>query len=84
MSNMQQNEDGSWSEATPLGWQGHGMDWEVYSKGEEGRSRYVACGYDEDILLATVKARTIWGLDRKMRREEKKHGLVRNGVLKDD
>lgn len=30
MPAMQQNPDGSWSEAVPLGWQGSGIDWEVY------------------------------------------------------
>lgn len=79
------NEDGSFSEAVPLGWQGHGIDWELYRRNEAGRARkgthHVANGYDEDVLIGSVRARTLWGLNRKMRRVEKTHDLPRNGVL---
>lgn len=50
---MQQNPDGSWSEMVPLGWQGSGIDWEVYGTGP-----YEAHGFDEDVLMAKVNAKT--------------------------
>lgn len=77
MSNMQQNPDGSWTEAEPLGWQGHGIDWEV----DLDHKPMCAEGYDEDVLVAKVTARTRIGLARKMRRAEKRAGLPRNSVL---
>lgn len=71
------SDDGSYSEAIPLGWQGHGIDWEVYSDEKPLR----AMGYDEDVLIAVVTASGPRRLNRKMRRAEKAHNLPRNGVL---
>lgn len=65
---QQQNPDGSWSPAVPLGWQG-GYDWEVY---DDGKKPHVALLYDEDMLIARVQARTSWGLRRKMRRAQRR------------
>lgn len=80
------NDDGSYSEAVPLGWQGHGIDWEVYRPGDKAprevpSGHWMAEGYDEDVLLAVVTAKGPRRLNRKMRRAEKKHDLPRNGVL---
>lgn len=75
--NEQQNPDGSWSPAQPLGWQGHGIDWECYLTTKPLKAE----GYDEDMLVSVVTARTRRSLNRKMRREEKRLGLPRNGVL---
>lgn len=72
MSAMQQNPDGSWSEARPLGWQGRALDFEVYGNETEG---WKAHGYDEDVLLEVLTARTRAGLRRKMRRAAKRHGM---------
>lgn len=69
---QQQNPDGSWGEATPLGWQG-GHDWEVYADDTPKRANL----YDEDILCAVVTARTRIGLARKMRRAQKRLGVTR-------
>lgn len=72
MNPMQQNPDGSWSEVIPLGWQGSGTDWEVCPPGSAGSRaagvRWLARGYDEDVLVAQVYARTRAGLNRKMRK----------------
>lgn len=85
MTNMQQNPDGSWSPAVPLGWQGHGVDWEIYRPGDreckELGVQWMARGYDEDVLLAEVYARGPRRLNRKMRAAEKRFDLPRNGVL---
>jgi hypothetical protein len=59
---MQQNPDGSWSPVTPLGWQGTGVDWEVYTN----RRPMEAVAYDEDVCVAVVKARTRFGLYLRM------------------
>jgi hypothetical protein len=66
---MQQNPDGSWSGAQPLGWQGRALDWEVYAE----RKPMEAVLYDEDVCVAVVRARTRFGLARKMRRERRRH-----------
>jgi hypothetical protein len=86
MPTYQRNDDGSYSEAVPLGWQGHGIDWEVYRPGEKKPAGYqeswwLAQGYDEDVLVAEVYARGPRRLNRKMRKAEKAHDLPRNGVL---
>lgn len=38
----------------PIGWQGSGLDWEVYSNERPMR----AMAYDEDVLMAVVKSRS--------------------------
>jgi hypothetical protein len=63
----QQNPDGSWSEAIPLGWQG-GLDWEVYSNDRPMRAKL----FDEDVLMAVVTAHTRIGLALKMRRAQRR------------
>lgn len=68
MTPQQQNPDGSWSDATALGWRG-GLDWEVYIETSPKRADL----YDEDILIGVVTARTRAGLARKMRREMRRH-----------
>ena len=68
---IQQNPDGSWSEAVPIGWQGSGIDWEVYRNEKPLR----AMGYGEDVLLENITARTRLGLAWKMRRAQRKHGM---------
>ncbi len=79
------HDDGSFSEAVPLGWQGYGIDWELYRPGDrESRElgvKWMARGYDKDVLVAEVYARGPRRLNRKMRRVEKAHDLPRNGVL---
>lgn len=60
----QQNPDGSYSPAEPMGWQGSGIDWEVIREGK----RYRADAYDEDMHVGMVTARTRIGLMWKMRR----------------
>lgn len=78
-------DDGSYSEAVPLGWQGHGIDWEIYRPGDRECAdlgvRWMGRGYDEEVLVAEVYARGPRRLNRKMRAAEKDHGLRRNGVL---
>lgn len=85
MPTYQQNDDGSYSEAVPLGWQGYGIDWEVYRPGDRETKalgvKWMAQGYDEDMLVAEVYAHGPRRLNRKMRRAEKAHDLPRNGVL---
>ena len=56
MSPTMQNGDGSYSEATPLGWQGSGIDWEVYTLPDH--AGFKACGYDEDVLCHVLMAAT--------------------------
>jgi hypothetical protein len=73
---MQQNPDGSWSEAQPLGWQG-GFDWEVSRDSTPMRAEL----FDEDVLMSVVTARTYRGLARKMRREQKRLGVTKSTVL---
>lgn len=63
----QQNPDGSWSPATPLGWQGSGIDFEVYGTGP---FQWVA--YDEDICVGSGDARTRIGLAVAIRRARKR------------
>jgi hypothetical protein len=53
-----QGPDGSWQPAQPLGWQGSGPDFEVYSK----RRPMEWVAYDEDVCVATGTARTKAGL----------------------
>jgi len=50
---QQQNPDGSWSPAQPLGWQG-GLDWEV-RRLPNGKRR--AELYDEDVLCVVLEGR---------------------------
>lgn len=57
MSVQQQNPDGSWSEAQPIGWQG-GLDWEV-----SGDCAELA---GPDRTVATVRSRWPWLLRLKM------------------
>lgn len=79
------HDDGTVSEAVPLGWQGHGIDWEIYRPGDSEcvalGVRWIARGYDEDVLIAEVYARGPRRLNRRMRAAEKAHDLPRNGVL---
>lgn len=79
------NDDGSLTPVEPMGWQGHGVDWEVYRPGDREcadlRVRWMARGYDEDVLIAEVYARGPIRLNRKMRAAEKAHDLPRNAVL---
>jgi hypothetical protein len=49
---IQQNPDGSWSAAGPLGWQG-GPDWEVKRTSTGGRAEF----YNQDVLLSVVESR---------------------------
>jgi hypothetical protein len=51
--NMQQNPDGSWSPAEPLGWQGDAIDWEVYTP-TEVEDRHVAHLYDKAEEVAVI------------------------------
>jgi hypothetical protein len=67
----QQNPDGSWSEARPLGWQGRAIDFEVYVT--EGG--FKANGYDEDLLIEVVAAKTRRGLDKAMKKAAKRHDM---------
>lgn len=69
MVNMQQNDDGSWSEAKPLGWS-PGLDWEVYLDEKPKRADL----YDKAERLARVTAHTKLGLRWAMRKVDKKHG----------
>lgn len=68
MPAQQQNPDGSWSDAVPLGWQGSGIDWEV-----SGHGPYEALGYDEDVLVARVEARNKFTLGIKLWWWHKRH-----------
>lgn len=63
---MQQNSDGSWSEAIPLGWQG-GIDFEVYGAGP-----YEWHAFDEDVLVGKGAARTRLGLAVAIRRARRR------------
>lgn len=66
---MMQNPDGSWVPAVPLGWQGSGIDFEVYSK----RKPMEWYAYDEDVLVDRGTARTRLGLALAMRRAKRRH-----------
>jgi len=68
MNVQQQNPDGSWEPAQPLGWQGKGPDYEVTR--QDGR--YVWHAYDEDMLIGKGTARTRLGLARALRRHKRK------------
>ena len=57
----QQNPDGSWSQAQPLGWQG-GLYWESVA----GRELYVADLVGPDRTVATTRSRWKWSLLLKM------------------
>lgn len=72
-SALQRNADGSLTPATALGWQGSGVDWEVYSTERPRR----AVAYDEDVCVAQVRARTRIGLVLKIRRAQRR--LTRDG-----
>lgn len=52
-STYRRADDGSWTPAVPLGWQGSGIDWEVAREG----SKWVARGYDEDVLVSVKRSR---------------------------
>jgi hypothetical protein len=69
---QQQNPDGSWGPAQPLGWQG-GMDWEV-RKLPNGKRR--AELYDEDVLCAVVEGR---GLLLALRMRRARRRVARGG-----
>lgn len=71
---QQQDPDGSWSEAEPLGWQG-GLYWEHYG------DRAVLVGPDRDV--ATVRSRWRWLLAVKMLvvsfRHSEEHRRIQRG-----
>lgn len=62
MSAERQGVNGEWLPAQPLGWQGSGVDWEVYSK----RTPLEAVAYDEDVCVAVVRSRWHWLLTVRM------------------
>lgn len=76
VTSMHQNPDGSWSQAQPLGWQG-GYDWEVYRESKP----MCAHLYDEDVLIAKVRANGPRRLAWKMRREQRRLGITKASVL---
>lgn len=53
----------------PLGWQGSGIDFEVYRK----PYGWEFDAYDEDVLVGNGKARTRRGLNRAMKRVRQEH-----------
>jgi hypothetical protein len=77
-----QNPDGSWSPAVPMGWQGSDVDWEIYPRDADGR--YRAEGFDEDLLVATVSARTKFGLYFKIRRATTMLRQTEDNLRRDD
>lgn len=62
-----QRPDGSYEPAVPLGWQGSGIDIEVYGTGP-----FEWFAYDEDVLVGRGSARTRLGLAWAIRRARRR------------
>jgi hypothetical protein len=70
---QQQNPDGSWSNATPLEYQGDALDAEIYELGE---GRVKANVYDKDVLVTIIFAKNRKKLAKKLSKFAKTSGRV--------